>query len=162
MVQNRRRRRSPPMRWTRWPSSLRTRLASRLRRGRRRAGLAEIKFSISSNRGCFGECSFCALTFHQGRVLQMRSHDSIMREAELLTRDPEFKGYINDVGGPTANFSRPACDKQLKHGVCKNKRCLWPSVQEHGGRRERLHAVVARPAPAAGRQEGLRPQRYPF
>ena len=89
---------------------------------------AEIKFSISSNRGCFGECSFCALTFHQGRVLQMRSHDSIMREAELLTRDPEFKGYINDVGGPTANFSRPACDKQLKHGVCKNKRCLWPSV----------------------------------
>ena len=89
---------------------------------------AEIKFSISSNRGCFGECSFCALTFHQGRVLQMRSHGSIMREAELLTRDPEFKGYINDVGGPTANFSRPACDKQLKHGVCKNKRCLWPSV----------------------------------
>ena len=89
---------------------------------------AEIKFSISSNRGCFGECSFCALTFHQGRVLQMRSHDSIMREAELLTHDPEFKGYINDVGGPTANFSRPACDKQLKHGVCKNKRCLWPSV----------------------------------
>lgn len=89
---------------------------------------AEIKFSISSNRGCFGECSFCALTFHQGRVLQMRSHDSIMREAELLTRNPEFKGYINDVGGPTANFSRPACDKQLKHGVCKNKRCLWPSV----------------------------------
>ena len=89
---------------------------------------AEIKFSISSNRGCFGECSFCALTFHQGRVLQMRSHDSIMREAELLTRDPEFKGYINDVGGPTANFSRPACDKQLTHGVCKNKRCLWPSV----------------------------------
>ena len=89
---------------------------------------AEIKFSISSNRGCFGECSFCALTFHQGRVLQMRSHDSIMREAELLTHDPEFKGYINDVGGPTANFSRPACDKQLKHGMCKNKRCLWPSV----------------------------------
>ncbi len=89
---------------------------------------SEIKFSISSNRGCFGECSFCALTFHQGRVLQMRSHDSIMREAEMLTHDPDFKGYINDVGGPTANFSRPACDKQLKHGVCKNKRCLWPSV----------------------------------
>ncbi len=89
---------------------------------------SEVKFSISSNRGCFGECSFCALTFHQGRVLQMRSHDSIMREAELLTHDPDFKGYINDVGGPTANFSRPACDKQLTHGVCKNKRCLWPSV----------------------------------
>ena len=89
---------------------------------------SEVRFSISSNRGCFGECSFCALTFHQGRVLQVRSHDSIMREAEALTHDPEFKGYINDVGGPTANFFRPACDKQLKHGVCKNKRCLWPSV----------------------------------
>ena len=89
---------------------------------------SEVRFSISSNRGCFGECSFCALTFHQGRVLQVRSHDSIVREAEALTHDPEFKGYINDVGGPTANFFRPACDKQLKHGVCKNKRCLWPSV----------------------------------
>lgn len=89
---------------------------------------SEVRFSISSNRGCFGECSFCALTFHQGRVLQVRSHDSIMREAEALNHDPEFKGYINDVGGPTANFFRPACDKQLKHGVCKNKRCLWPSV----------------------------------
>ena len=89
---------------------------------------SEVRFSISSNRGCFGECSFCALTFHQGRVLQVRSHDSIMREAEALTHDPEFKGYINDVGGPTANFFRPACDKQLKRGVCKNKRCLWPSV----------------------------------
>lgn len=89
---------------------------------------SEVRFSISSNRGCFGECSFCALTFHQGRALQVRSHDSIMREAEALTHDPEFKGYINDVGGPTANFFRPACDKQLKHGVCKNKRCLWPSV----------------------------------
>ena len=89
---------------------------------------SEVRFSISSNRGCFGECSSCALTFHQGRVLQVRSHDSIMREAEALTHDPEFKGYINDVGGPTANFFRPACDKQLKHGVCKNKRCLWPSV----------------------------------
>ena len=89
---------------------------------------SEVRFSISSNRGCFGECSFCALTFHQGRVLQVRSHDSIMREAEALIHDPEFKGYINDVGGPTANFFRPACNKQLKHGVCKNKRCLWPSV----------------------------------
>ena len=89
---------------------------------------SEVRFSISSNRGCFGECSFCALTFHQGRVLQVRSHDSIMHEAKALTHDPEFKGYINDVGGPTANFFRPACDKQLKHGVCKNKRCLWPSV----------------------------------
>lgn len=89
---------------------------------------SEVKFSISSNRGCFGECSFCALTFHQGRVLQTRSHDSIVREARELTRDPDFKGYINDVGGPTANFFRTACDKQLKHGVCQNRRCLWPTV----------------------------------
>ena len=89
---------------------------------------SEVKFSISSNRGCFGECSFCALTFHQGRVLQTRSHDSIVREARELTRDPEFKGYINDVGGPTANFFRTACEKQLKHGVCQNRRCLWPTV----------------------------------
>ena len=88
----------------------------------------EIRFSISSNRGCFGECSFCALAFHQGRMLQVRSRESIIREAELLTRDPEFKGYINDVGGPTANFFRTACDKQLKHGVCQNRRCLWPTV----------------------------------
>ena len=89
---------------------------------------SEVKFSITSNRGCFGECSFCALTFHQGRALQVRSRESIIREAEALTRDPDFKGYISDVGGPTANFFRPACDKQRKHGVCTNRRCLWPSV----------------------------------
>ena len=89
---------------------------------------AEVKFSLASNRGCFGECSFCALTFHQGRVLQTRSRESIVEEARLLTRDPEFKGYINDVGGPTANFFRTACDKQLTRGVCVNRRCLWPEV----------------------------------
>ncbi|OUO61448.1 YgiQ family radical SAM protein [Collinsella sp. An271] len=89
---------------------------------------SEVKFSITSNRGCFGECSFCALAFHQGRALQVRSRESIIREAEALTRDPDFKGYISDVGGPTANFFRPACDKQRKHGVCTNRRCLWPSV----------------------------------
>ncbi|MDM8300024.1 YgiQ family radical SAM protein [Collinsella tanakaei] len=89
---------------------------------------SEVKFSLSSNRGCFGECSFCALTFHQGRMLQVRSRESIVREAEMLTHDPDFKGYINDVGGPTANFFRPACDKQREHGVCANRRCLWPSV----------------------------------
>lgn len=89
---------------------------------------SEVKFSISSNRGCFGECSFCALTFHQGRMLQVRSRESIVREARALTRDPDFKGYINDVGGPTANFFRPACDKQREHGVCANRRCLWPTV----------------------------------
>lgn len=90
--------------------------------------ISEIKFSLTSNRGCFGGCSFCALTFHQGRVLQVRSHESLIREAEAMTKDPEFKGYIHDVGGPTANFRRPACDKQLKYGACTNKQCLYPDV----------------------------------
>ena len=90
--------------------------------------ISEIKFSLTSNRGCFGGCSFCALTFHQGRVLQVRSHESLIREAEAMTKDPEFKGYIHDVGGPTANFRRPACDKQLKYGACINKQCLYPDV----------------------------------
>jgi len=90
--------------------------------------ISEIKFSLTSNRGCFGGCSFCALTFHQGRVLQVRSHESLIREAEKMTKDPEFKGYIHDVGGPTANFRRPACDKQLKYGACTNKQCLYPDV----------------------------------
>ena len=88
----------------------------------------EVRFSIAANRGCFGECSFCAITFHQGRVLQIRSHKSIMEEARALTADPHFKGYITDVGGPTANFGRPACDKQAKHGVCSNRRCMWPTL----------------------------------
>lgn len=88
--------------------------------------IAEVKFSLVSCRGCFGACSFCALTFHQGRIIQTRSHESILREAEALTWEPDFKGYINDVGGPTANFRRPACDKQLKSGACVNKQCLYP------------------------------------
>jgi len=89
--------------------------------------IAEIKFSLISNRGCFGGCSFCALTFHQGRTIQARSHDSILQEARLLIQDPDFKGYIHDVGGPTANFRFPSCEKQLTHGVCKNKQCLFPT-----------------------------------
>lgn len=88
--------------------------------------ISEIKFSLTSNRGCFGGCSFCALTFHQGRIVQVRSHESLIREAKGMTEDSEFKGYIHDVGGPTANFRRPACDKQLTHGVCTNKQCLYP------------------------------------
>lgn len=87
----------------------------------------ELKFSLTSNRGCFGGCSFCALTFHQGRLLQTRSHESILEEAKLLTQDKDFKGYINDVGGPTANFRKPACKKQLTKGACINKQCLFPS-----------------------------------
>ena len=89
--------------------------------------LEEVKFSLTSNRGCFGGCSFCALTFHQGRILQTRSHDSIVSEAERMTRDPDFKGYIHDVGGPTADFRRPSCDKQLTKGVCQNRQCLFPT-----------------------------------
>ena len=88
--------------------------------------IREVQFSIASCRGCFGGCSFCALTFHQGRIIQTRSHESILREAERMTKHPDFKGYIHDVGGPTANFRRPACDKQLTKGVCQNKQCLFP------------------------------------
>ncbi|HAE88993.1 MAG TPA: YgiQ family radical SAM protein [Clostridiales bacterium] len=86
--------------------------------------IKEVKFSIASVRGCFGECSYCALTYHQGRRVQNRSKESILREAKLLTADPEFKGYIHDVGGPTADFYGDACDKQQKCGVCKNKHCI--------------------------------------
>lgn len=89
--------------------------------------IKEIKFSLSSNRGCFGGCSFCALTFHQGRIVQVRSHENIIEEAKLMTADPEFKGNIHDVGGPTANFRHPACQKQLTKGVCTNRQCLFPS-----------------------------------
>ena len=87
---------------------------------------SEIKFSLTSSRGCFGGCNFCALTFHQGRVVQGRSLESLHREAELLRRDPEFKGYIHDVGGPTADFTGPACEKQLTKGACGNRQCLFP------------------------------------
>lgn len=87
----------------------------------------EVKFSLVSSRGCFGGCSFCALTFHQGRIIQARSHDSIIAEAKQLTKDPQFKGYIHDVGGPTANFRQPACDKQLQKGACKDRQCLFPT-----------------------------------
>ena len=89
--------------------------------------IAEIKFSLISNRGCFGGCNFCALTFHQGRIVQVRSHESIINEARQMINDPEFKGYIHDVGGPTANFRHPSCEKQLKNGVCQNRQCLFPT-----------------------------------
>lgn len=88
--------------------------------------IKEVKFSLISNRGCFGACNFCALNFHQGRIIQTRSHDSLVEEAKLMIQDKDFKGYIHDVGGPTANFRQPACDKQLKHGACPTKQCLWP------------------------------------
>ena len=88
--------------------------------------IEEVRFSLVSCRGCFGGCSFCALTFHQGRIIQTRSHESILAEARQMTWEPDFKGYIHDVGGPTANFRQPACKKQLKSGVCPTKQCLFP------------------------------------
>jgi uncharacterized radical SAM protein YgiQ len=90
-------------------------------------GIEEVKFSITHNRGCFGACNFCALAFHQGRTVRSRSIESCVAEAEKITALPDFKGYIHDVGGPTANFRHPACDKQLKSGVCTNKKCLAPT-----------------------------------
>ncbi len=89
--------------------------------------ITEVRFSLTSNRGCFGACSFCALTFHQGRIIQTRSHDSLLREAEAMTHEKDFKGYIHDVGGPTANFRQPACKKQLTKGACQNRQCLFPT-----------------------------------
>ena len=89
--------------------------------------IAEVQFSLISNRGCFGACSFCALTFHQGRIIQTRSHQSILAEAQKMVWDPNFKGYIHDVGGPTANFRQPACPKQLTKGACQNRQCLFPT-----------------------------------
>lgn len=89
--------------------------------------ISEVKFSLQSNRGCFGACSFCAITFHQGRIVQTRSHESIVAEAEMIVKDPEFKGYIHDVGGPTANFRHPACEKQKTKGACQNRQCLFPT-----------------------------------
>ncbi len=89
--------------------------------------LSEVKFSLVSSRGCFGSCSFCALAFHQGRIVQVRSHASILEEAALLTKEDDFKGYIHDVGGPTADFRAPACEKQLKSGACPGRQCLFPS-----------------------------------
>ena len=89
--------------------------------------ISEIQFSLVSNRGCFGACSFCALTFHQGRIIQSRSHESLIEEAKLFTKDPDFKGYIHDVGGPTADFRQPACEKQNTKGACPGRQCLFPS-----------------------------------
>lgn len=91
-------------------------------------GIKEVKFSLIHNRGCFGACNFCSIAFHQGRQVSVRSHESVIKEAKLLTEMPDFKGYIHDVGGPTANFRRPSCDGQLKKGLCPDKKCLAPNV----------------------------------
>ncbi|MDR2522854.1 MAG: YgiQ family radical SAM protein [Synergistaceae bacterium] len=99
--------------------------------------LAEVKFSITSHRGCFGGCAFCAIREHQGRIVQARSHASIVREIEGLTRLPDFKGYVHDVGGPTANFRHPSCREQLTRGTCRNRECLFP---EPCGKLDTSHA----------------------
>ena len=107
--------------------------------------LAEVAFSLTSCRGCFGGCNFCALTFHQGRVVTSRSEDSLVKEAETLTRDPGFKGYIHDVGGPTANFRHPACPKQTKSGVCPDRQCIGhdpcPVMKAHADEQEYVHLL---------------------
>ena len=89
--------------------------------------IKEVKFSVIHNRGCFGACNFCSLAYHQGRQISCRSHESVIDEVEKITKYPDFKGYIHDIGGPTANFRAPSCDKQLKHGLCKGKKCLAPT-----------------------------------
>ena len=88
--------------------------------------IEEVRFSLTGSRGCFGGCSFCALTFHQGRIVQSRSRESLLEEARQMTKETDFKGYIHDVGGPTANFRHPSCEKQWEHGVCPKKQCLFP------------------------------------
>ena len=89
--------------------------------------IEEVRFSVAHNRGCFGGCNFCSLAFHQGRMITSRSHESVLKEVEAFTRDPKFKGYVHDVGGPTANFRHPSCKQQLKNGMCKNRACLAPT-----------------------------------
>ncbi len=111
--------------------------------------ITEVKFSIASSRGCFGSCNFCALAFHQGRIVTSRSQESILKEAEEMTKMPDFKGYIHDVGGPTANFRFPACKKQLTQGACKERQCLYPtpcknmeiSHKEYGELLEKLRNI---------------------
>jgi len=113
-------------------------------------GIEEVKFSIIHNRGCFGACNFCSLAYHQGRQITVRSHESVIKEAQKITRMPDFKGYIHDVGGPTANFRRTSCDKQLKSGLCLDKKCLAPSMcpavkVEHSDYLELLRELRALP-----------------
>ncbi len=112
--------------------------------------IEEVKFSITHNRGCFGECNFCALTFHQGRSVRCRSVESVVREAKKITEMSDFKGYIHDIGGPTANFTKPSCKNQLKHGTCIGRRCLSPSPcknleADHAKYLEMLREVRALP-----------------
>lgn len=120
--------------------------------------ISEVKFSLVSNRGCFGGCNFCALTMHQGRIVQTRSHASILAEARQMTEDPEFKGYIHDVGGPMANFRHPSCEKQLTKGVCQNRAVpVSEAVSESERRPQGLCGTAAQPEEAAKSEEGIHP-----
>ena len=112
--------------------------------------IEEVRFSIAHTRGCFGACSFCAITYHQGRIVTTRSHESVLEEARAITKLPGFKGYIHDVGGPTANFRRASCDKQLKQGTCRGRQCLFPRpcpnlVVDHGDYIRLLRSIRALP-----------------
>ena len=112
--------------------------------------LAEVRFSVTHNRGCFGGCNFCALAFHQGRTVRSRSIASVVQEARLITQMADFKGYIHDVGGPTANFRYPSCKQQLTHGVCANRKCLAPVpcknlIADHSEYVELLRQIEALP-----------------
>ena len=125
--------------------------------------IQEVKFSLVSNRGCFGACSFCALTFHQGRIVQTRSHESIVREAEAMTHEADFKGYIHDVGGPTANFRHPACQKQLTKGACQNRQCLFPTpCKNMDADHSDYLALLRKLRKLPERQKGVHPQRHPL
>ncbi len=109
-------------------------------------GIEEVKFSLTHNRGCFGSCNFCSIAYHQGRQVAVRSHESVLKEAKLLTTLPDFKGYIHDVGGPTANFRAPSCKKQLTHGLCADRKCLAPKICpnidiDHSDYLELLHKI---------------------
>jgi len=107
----------------------------------------EVRFSVIHNRGCFGDCSYCALAFHQGKVVASRSHESVVKEVESFVNHPLFKGYVHDVGGPTANFRHPACSRQKKHGLCRNKSCLAPPCEnlnaDHNDYMQLLRKVAA-------------------
>ncbi len=112
--------------------------------------ITEVKYSVTGTRGCFGGCAFCAITYHQGREVRSRSTESVLREVEEMTHDPGFKGYVHDIGGPTANFRRPSCDKQLTEGMCRGRDCLFPRpcpklIAEHGEYLDLLEQVKAIP-----------------
>lgn len=112
-------------------------------------GLAEVEFSIAHNRGCFGNCNFCSIAFHQGRKIAVRSQESVLEEAKLLTTLPNFKGYIHDVGGPTANFRHPSCKKQQEKGLCMGRKCLAPTPCPALDADERDYLELLRKIPGA-------------